>query len=716
MGSKLAIGCALVTVLATSFFSSCGRKDHTWQDVQDTITYQSPKPVDWNGKRGNLNIPLRGSLNLDSVKINYGSLYSDSLGRFKLSNTFVRNGRSLVVFEKDGYFPLVRTGLLGSTDMGNIVLQKKGESDHTTQKTFDSADGIDLDVDDCMLRIVPNSIVRNYGSWAKAYEGKVTVDLYYLSPEEKDFVDRMPGSDLAAVNKDGEEVTLLSYGMANILLSDTLGNELSLNDTMPATIVFPVPRGMKTDLATIPLWHFKESQGLWMEEGVAYRQGDLYVGKVGHFSWWNLDYPSLRSFVRGTVRNQKGQGCPGVKVVLDEDQKVCYTDQNGNYLAVIPMGKKVDVSLPLEGLSKNVKCDKAMDTLTCDFAIKTRVVSLTFRSSCGETEPFKLDYTVNEEAGDPESKTLFVEYGKEYDFIIPERARSLQITCQTNNGYSQESIDLGTKKEISQTIDACSKLDRFPEPSCVVGDTILGKFTITDKEGKKHEFDLNAKDILSRFTVSQLFQIGFLDNSFVQWGIAPDDNTNVINISPKNYNKKVEVCWGSRANAYGGSETGIRLPEKGTIIFHPVTNGRFEVNFHGEAECKAMGIEGKAIDVCICVEYPSMTEETTFPINHPLLFPDNAESAVYFYRNRKLTEMIFPVQNLLRIEELEKVQQHLLKNGFKVIKEEKEGPNVRCIYRSDDPARDIEVHIIKAKVFNEFIECFISVMYGKKAE
>ncbi|MBP5456499.1 MAG: hypothetical protein J6Y37_08360 [Paludibacteraceae bacterium] len=716
MGRKLAIGCALATILATSFFSSCGRKNHTWQDVQDTITYQSPQRVDWKGKRGTLGAPLKGSLNVDSVEINHGMLYSDSLGRFTVPHTFLSNGKALVYFEKKGYFPLVRTGLVGSSNMGNVILQKKGESNHTTQKTFDAADGIDIDVDDCMLRIVPNSIVRNY-RWAIPYKGKVTVDLYYLSPEEKDFVDRMPGSDLAAVNKEGEEVTLFSYGMASVLLSDSLGNELYLNDTMPATIVFPVPRGMKADQETIPLWHFEESQGLWMEEGIAYRQGDLYVAKVGHFSWWNLDCPSQRSFVRGTVRNQKGQGCPGVKVVLDEDQKVCYTDQNGDYIAVIPMGKKVKVSLPLEDVSKNVECDKALDTISCNFTIKTRVVSLTFRSSCGETEPFKLDYTINEEGGDPESKVLFVEYGKEYNFILSEKARSMQIACQTNNGYMQESIDLGTKKEITQTIDACSNLDRFPEPSCVVGDTILGKFTITDKEGKQHAFDLNAKDILTRFTISQLFQIGFMDNELVQWGIAPDDNSNVINLSPKNFNKKMTVSWGSRANANMPTGSGIRLPKSGTIVFHPVTKGRYEVTFHGEAECKAMGIEGTAIDVCVCVEYPRMTEKTTFPINHPQLFPDNAESAVYFYRNSNLTELVFPMQNMLRVEEIEKVQQQLLNNGFKVVKkEDKKTRGEEITYRNDDPASEIEVHMYKGDAFTGYVECLVSVMYGKKLE
>ena len=42
----------------------------------------------------------------------------------------------------------------------------------------------------------------------------------------------------------------------------------------------------------MPLWYFDEQKGMWVEEGVATKQGNQYVGTVNHFTDWNCDIPS----------------------------------------------------------------------------------------------------------------------------------------------------------------------------------------------------------------------------------------------------------------------------------------------------------------------------------------------------------------------------------------------------------------------------------------
>ena len=112
------------------------------------------------------------------------------------------------------------------------------------------------------------------------------------------FEGMMPGGDLSAQRTDGSSTMLLSYGMTAVNLTDNNGNKLQLKEGSEATLTFPIPVSMKDNLpASIPLWSFNEKTGLWEEEGLAELKGDVYVGKVKHFSWVNLDEPSDTAWV-----------------------------------------------------------------------------------------------------------------------------------------------------------------------------------------------------------------------------------------------------------------------------------------------------------------------------------------------------------------------------------------------------------------------------------
>src|SRR6202008_1408413 len=52
----------------------------------------------------------------------------------------------------------------------------------------------------------------------------------------------------------------------------------------PQTLLQPAP-------ATIALWSFDETTGLWKEEGTATKTGSNYIALVHHFSYWNCDMP-----------------------------------------------------------------------------------------------------------------------------------------------------------------------------------------------------------------------------------------------------------------------------------------------------------------------------------------------------------------------------------------------------------------------------------------
>ena len=71
-----------------------------------------------------------------------------------------------------------------------------------------------------------------------------------------------------------------------------------------ADIVMPVPSEILNSApATIPLWHFDEDLGSWVEEGQATLVNGEYVGQVSHFSFWNYDVPSNFIHLSGSIFN-----------------------------------------------------------------------------------------------------------------------------------------------------------------------------------------------------------------------------------------------------------------------------------------------------------------------------------------------------------------------------------------------------------------------------
>ncbi len=168
----------------------------------------------------------------------------------------------------------------------------------------------------------------------EAFSGEVTVLARHIAPDQEDFAEVFPGGP-AAQRVDGSSATLISAGVIAVELY--AGEEVvALDGTKPARLDFPIPVGMEAALAedaTIPLWHFDEAKGLWVEEGLATREGDRYVGEVKHFSAWNLDKPEDQAFVKGKLlcSNEPMGG-----VSLSFSQFLGTTRVDGSFRVTIP--------------------------------------------------------------------------------------------------------------------------------------------------------------------------------------------------------------------------------------------------------------------------------------------------------------------------------------------------------------------------------------------
>ena len=132
------------------------------------------------------------------------------------------------------------------------------------------------------VEFMPGSFVTAAGT---AYTGSVSVEAFQYDLNQPNPI---PG-DLGAIFN-GKEVRLGSFGAFHLLPRDAAGQPLAMTAGMHANISMPIQPGqLAVAPATMPLFHYDEKTGLWIEDGKLTRAGNSYVGEITHFSVFNAD-------------------------------------------------------------------------------------------------------------------------------------------------------------------------------------------------------------------------------------------------------------------------------------------------------------------------------------------------------------------------------------------------------------------------------------------
>lgn len=266
-------------------------------------------------------------------------------GAYSFDKCRAVNGRCVIKFEENEYFSVVRTADIDNGEARvDAVLMPQDTKEGVTEITrFYNSQGATIKVGNMQITIPANSLV--YENDGKPFYGSVFASAYYLNPNSENFTKEMPGGDMSGVTVDGKSVILLSYGMVEVTLKDSVNQKLQLKEGAESTLSFPIPEGFTENQKynEIPLWYFDDEKGTWIEEGIATKNGDSYSGKIKHFSWHNLDYPNRRATICGRVTNKNGTPLPNVLVTIS--QTSARTDKNGNYCAYVPKNTPVFVTV-----------------------------------------------------------------------------------------------------------------------------------------------------------------------------------------------------------------------------------------------------------------------------------------------------------------------------------------------------------------------------------
>lgn len=199
------------------------------------------------------------------------------------------------------------------------------------------------------VELTANSYVDESGT---LYEGEVNLFASYLDPTAANFDELLPG-DLSALSTNGEEVILQSFGMVHIELEGANGQKLNINQ--PAKISVDVPQLLSSQAPDIiPLWYFDDTNGIWIEEGMASLIGNHYEGEVNHFTLWNCDIPNTFVTLEGTINTFDAQSKAiaseaGIKVCvtwIEGNQTVCtLTDAMGNFSGKVPDNANLKIDI-----------------------------------------------------------------------------------------------------------------------------------------------------------------------------------------------------------------------------------------------------------------------------------------------------------------------------------------------------------------------------------
>jgi len=207
------------------------------------------------------------------VSIDGTSVETGGDGDFALATA--ASERHVINVEKSGYVPISRVHLgAGVTDM--VVILGRAE-----RIAIDPAQPVDIeDSSGTRITLAANALVDENGL---PPAGPVTVEIHTYDLLKEEMVGNME-----AVDESGNIVALQSVGAVSTEFVGADGTRYQLAPGQTADISVELPPEIEFS-GPIPLWHYDEAQGRWIEEGMGVVENGVAYGTVSHFSVWNFD-------------------------------------------------------------------------------------------------------------------------------------------------------------------------------------------------------------------------------------------------------------------------------------------------------------------------------------------------------------------------------------------------------------------------------------------
>lgn len=219
-----------------------------------------------------------------SITAGNKSTTSDEYGYFEIKNASLSKAAGFIKISSSGYFDgyhtfvgqqkqetFVRVQLVPKTSIGTINASSGG--------TVNTTDG-------ATISLPANAVVT--ASTNTSYSGSVHVAAHLYNQDNiNQWSNTRPG-DNRGTDSNGHLQLLHSYGTLAVELTGDAGELLQIASGREATITTPIPSALIASApASIPLWSFDTTNGLWKQESTTTKNGNSYTGNVQHFSFWD---------------------------------------------------------------------------------------------------------------------------------------------------------------------------------------------------------------------------------------------------------------------------------------------------------------------------------------------------------------------------------------------------------------------------------------------
>lgn len=486
------------------------------------------------------------------VQIGNQTVMTNDYGLFSFTSARLNQKGTFITVDANGYFKGSRRFFPREGKENKVVIQMI-EKNPTEQ--FASTAGGTVSIDGGATVDFPaNSIVDADGN---VYDGMVYAASVWLDPTAAETFNRMPGN-LQGVRDNLEEVTLQTFGMINLELSDANGAPLQVRDEYMATITMPIPSQLTSAPDEIPLWHFSETHGIWVEDGSATKVNGTYVGDVSHFTWWNCDAPFPLIELDLTLVDMDGNPLSyyGVGVGFETDSSTwnySYTDSTGFVSGKVPQDEAL--TLFIRGF-----CHEILATVNIgSFSEDTSLGQITVEAS--EVNNTTVSGTLMDCNGNPLTNG---------GVIVRIDNYSDQILL-INNGSFEHSFStcISIDDVVLIGLNFDENLETTPQNITVGITNDLGDITVCDQPITESYMTLNVD--------GNVFQY-FGNNNFYVNSTAANSSTNIS----YSYNDSLSQTYTNLFLGFGGVVPGDYSTDNYIeVIFDNYTNPNYPISIQG---------------------------------------------------------------------------------------------------------------------------------------
>lgn len=277
-----------------------------------------------------------------TVKIGNSSVQTDANGVFIIKDANVYERFAYITASKPGFIGGSRA-LVPTSGKNNIRIMLIPAE---TTQVISSGASSTVDLPNGTKVVFDGAFADENGN---AYSGSVNVSMFHLESSNENIASLMPGM-LYAKSESGQPVGLETFGMLHVELRGSGGQKLQIASGHTAAMTMKIdPSQASTAPATIPLWHFDEVNGYWKQQGSATKQGNLYVGNVSHFSWWNCDAPFPTNSLTVIITDTNGLPLKNVGIGIVRPNAagspVGYTDDMGHISGMVPANEPISLQI-----------------------------------------------------------------------------------------------------------------------------------------------------------------------------------------------------------------------------------------------------------------------------------------------------------------------------------------------------------------------------------